>query len=131
QLRLEVEVELADLVEEEGPAVGLLELADVAGVRAGEGAVLVPEELALHELARDRGAVDDDERPALPVRVVVDGAGDELLAGPALALDRDREVAADRLLDEPVVALHRAAVPDDLFEPVLLGHLAAQRLDLA
>src|SRR5690606_15169169 len=129
QLGLEPEVELADLVEEDGPAVGLLELADVAAVRTGERALLVAEELALHELLRDGRAVDDDERAgparARPrLRVEVDGAGDELLARPALALDGDREVAAQGLLDEAVDLLHRRAVADDFVEAVLLGHLA-------
>src|SRR5690606_28793650 len=115
---------------------GLLELPDVAAVGAGERALLVPEELALHELLRDGGAVDDDERAgalgARPrARVEVDGAGDEFLARPALALDGDGEVAAEGLLDEAVDPLHRRAVADDLLEPVLLGDLAAEGLDLA
>jgi len=32
--------------------------------RAGEGAALVAEELALHQILRDRGAVELDERTA-------------------------------------------------------------------
>ncbi len=61
QLGLQVQRQLADLVEEEGAAVGLLEgaLARVGG--AGEGALLVAEELALDELLGDGGAVDGDE----------------------------------------------------------------------
>ena len=47
QLRLELERDLADLVEEQRAAVGHLEAADLLGDGAGEGAPLVPEELAL------------------------------------------------------------------------------------
>jgi hypothetical protein len=47
-------VHLADLVEEERAAVGLLEAADAAAVGAGEGALLVAEELGLEERLRDR-----------------------------------------------------------------------------
>src|SRR5262249_38559380 len=63
QLRLEVGLELADLVEEERPAVGLFERAGACPGGAGERALLVPEELALEEVRRDRAAIDDDERP--------------------------------------------------------------------
>ena len=49
-LRLQLERQLANLVEEQRAAVGALERAAVLGVRAGEGAALVTEQLAL-----DRG----------------------------------------------------------------------------
>ena len=62
QLDLEVQRELADLVEEERPPVRRLELARTRGDRPGERAAHVPEELALDEVLRDRAAVDDDER---------------------------------------------------------------------
>ena len=61
-LGLRVEAHVADLVEEERAAVGLLELADALLRRARERALLVAEQLALDELGRDRGAVDLDER---------------------------------------------------------------------
>ena len=48
---------------------------------AGEGAALVAEQLALDQLARDRRHVDRDERPAAPLAVIVQRAGDQLLAG--------------------------------------------------
>ena len=62
QLRLQLERQLADLVEEHGAAVRQLEAADLAGVRAGEGAALVAEQLALDQRRRQRRAVDDHER---------------------------------------------------------------------
>ena len=64
-LGLRDEIHVADLVEEQRAAVRLLEEAALARLRAGEGAPLVPEELALDELARDGGAVDLDERRVL------------------------------------------------------------------
>jgi hypothetical protein len=78
---------VAHLVEEERARVGLLELAGPVLHRAGERALHVPEQLALDELGRDGGAVDLDERPVGARRVLVDGAGDELLAGAVLAGD--------------------------------------------
>ena len=53
---------------------------------AGEGAFLVAEQLALDEIARDRRHVDRDEGALLALAVVVQGAGDELLAGAGLAV---------------------------------------------
>ena len=63
QLHLQVERQLADLVEEERAAVGRLELAGPRRDGAGEGALHVPEELTLDEVLGDGAAVDDDERP--------------------------------------------------------------------
>ena len=94
---------VADLVEEQRAAVALLELADPPAVGAGEGALLVAEQLALQQVLGDGGAVDGQERRLGPQAVLVDGAGDQLLAGAALAGDQDGDVlgrdAADRLVD--------------------------------
>src|SRR3990167_5375395 len=51
QLRLKVERQLADLVQEDGPSVGQLEAADLPRERPREGALLVAEQLALEESA--------------------------------------------------------------------------------
>ena len=53
QLRLELERNVADLVEEERAAVGELEPPDLLRDRAGERAALVPEELALEQARRE------------------------------------------------------------------------------
>src|SRR5581483_8815382 len=85
ELRLRLERHVAHLVEEERPAVRRLELALASGDRARERALLVPEELALDELARQRRAVQLDER-ARPARApVVQRVRDELLPGSAVA----------------------------------------------
>ena len=87
QLGLGLQGQLADLVEEERAAVGQLEAADAPGDGAGEGALLVAEELALDEPRGEGGAVDLDQRPGGPPAVGVDRPGDQLLAGPRLAGD--------------------------------------------
>jgi len=61
ELRLELERDVADLVEEERPAVRQLEASDSLRDRARESATLVAEELALEEAGGDGGA--GDERP--------------------------------------------------------------------
>ena len=52
----------------------------------------MPKELALHELRRQRGAVDRDERLRLPPRVDVDRPREEALAAPGLAAEEHRRV---------------------------------------
>ena len=96
ELGLERRRHLADLVQEDGAAVGQLELALSPLVRPGEGALLVPEQLARHQLFREGRAVDDDER-APPSRAPgVHGAGEHFLAGTALAEQQHRRGAGRR-----------------------------------
>jgi hypothetical protein len=45
-------------------AVGCLELADASRDRAGEGALLVAEQLRFQQVVGNRRAVQRDERPA-------------------------------------------------------------------
>ena len=87
---------VADLIEEKRAAVALLEPADALGDGAGEGAFLMAEEFAFEELLGDGGAVDGDEILPAALAVMVDGAGDEFLAGAALAGDHHRGVADGR-----------------------------------
>src|SRR5205823_2086121 len=89
ELHLERGGDLRDLVEEERAAVGGREEADGARDRARERPLDVTEELRLHQGLWDRAAVDRDERPVPAGALRVDGAGDELLAGAALARDED------------------------------------------
>src|SRR5262249_15417958 len=60
ELRLKGDVEIADLVDEQRAAVGVLEEPLVGGDRAGESTPLVPEERGLDQIGRHRRAVEDD-----------------------------------------------------------------------
>ena len=62
----------------------------VIPLRAREGALDMPEELALEQRLAQGVAVDRHERPVLAQAVVVDGAGDQLLARAAFAGDQHR-----------------------------------------
>jgi hypothetical protein len=66
ELGLEVDRELSELVEEQGPAVGLGKRSLASLARAGERSLLVPEQQALGERARDGAAIDHHERPIFP-----------------------------------------------------------------
>ena len=89
QLALQFQRNFADLVEKQRAAVGEFEPADAVAHRAGEGAADVAEELALEQFARDRRAVDPDQRPVAAAARLVDGARDQFLAGAGFAGDHD------------------------------------------
>ena len=85
ELRLQLRWDVADLVEEERPLVGQLEAANFLRDGAGEGAFLVAEQLALDQPCGDGRAVELDEGPVAAGAQLVEGAGDEFLAGAGLA----------------------------------------------
>ncbi len=99
--------DLADLVEEERAAVGLLEAADPALVGAGERALLVTEELALEERLGERGAVERDERLLRARPELVDRARELALARAALARDEHGRARRGDLPSDAINLLHR------------------------
>src|SRR6185503_10621047 len=103
---------LADLVEEDGSLVRGLEEPDSIFVGPGEGALLVPEELALEQVLREGAAVDRDEISVLPRTVLVNGARHEFLPRSGLAVDEHRNLGRDHLLHQLDHALHPRALPD-------------------
>ena len=86
--------------------MGRLEHPAPVGVSAGERALHVAEHLALDQLGRDGGAVELDEGALAPRREGVDGAGDQLLAGAALAPDEHAALGGGRHLDQLVDPTH-------------------------
>ena len=101
------------LVEEDRPAVALLELADPAVLGAGEGPLLVPEQLALEQAFGNRRAVDRQEGALVAAAVEVDRAGDQLLARAALAQDQDVDVLRGDAADLFADRLHGRAAADE------------------
>src|SRR5258706_11970992 len=71
--------ELADLVEKDRAGARELEPTLAPLQRAGEGPLLVAEQLRGDERRWDGGAVDGDERMRRPAGSLVDGPGDQLL----------------------------------------------------
>ena len=103
---------VADLIEEDGAVVGLLEAADAPVFGAGKGAAFVAEQLAFEQGLGDGGAVDGDEGRLGAVAVLVNGAGDEFLAGAGLAADQDVDGLGGDAANLLVDRLHGAAVAD-------------------
>ncbi len=114
QLDLHVQRQVGDLVQEQRAALGGLDQALLVGDRAGEAALLVAEQLAFHQLGRDRAAVHRHERPVAARAGVVDQVRDQLLAGARLAVDVHRRLAARDALDHLAQLLHGARAAEEL-----------------
>ena len=112
QLDLQQQRQLADLVEQQRATVCGLEQAILVARRAGEAALAVAEQLALHQFGRDGAAVDGDERSFGAWPEVVDHARRQFLAGARLATDVDRCLAACELGDQCPGVVHLRRIAD-------------------
>ncbi len=101
----------------------------VIGDGTGKRAAAVAEELALDEIVRQRGAVDRHERSPRASAVGVNGARDQLLAGPGLSDDQDWSVAACRSSATIEHPLHARRSADDLLEAVSRRNEAIEVMD--
>ncbi len=81
--------------------------------RSREGATLVTEELARQEVARQRRTIDLDIWGAAPAAELLEGAGDQLLAGSPLNADEDGGVGASHQLDPSLKIADGGAPADD------------------
>src|SRR5439155_25220377 len=79
------------------PAVALSEEPRARALSAGESTFFVAEKLALHQRLGQGTAVDDEERASRALALIVERAGNELLARSALAGDEDRRARGCRL----------------------------------
>ena len=127
---LRLQAHVADFVEEDRAAVGLLELPDLPLGGAGERALLVAEQLRLDELFRNRRAVDLHEALAAARADAMDRARDELLADAALALQQHGRVRRARLcrIASSTFAQRRAVADHLIFRVDFLPQRAICRL---
>ena len=116
QLRLQGGIEIADLVDEERAAVGLLEEPLARCRRPRERAALVSEELGLDQARRHRRAIEDDEGTARARPRLVERLRERLLPRAGLPLDDDRDLARGEALAQRIEAQHRGASTDDARE---------------
>ena len=126
-LDLRRRIEIADLVEEDRAAVRHLEAALAVDAGVGERAAHVAEHLALEQRRRHAAEVHLDERLADAPAVAVDGLGDQLLAGAALAGDQDRGVGRRDAADQLEDAQHARIAPDQIAEVVARVELVARQ----
>ena len=87
QLGLHINIQGVDIVQKDRSLIGYFELPHSGAVCTGEGPLIVPEYLTLHEGGRDGGTIDDHERPVPPRTQIVNGPCHQLLAGSALPLN--------------------------------------------
>src|SRR5262249_5635265 len=113
QLRLDRRRERPDLVQKQRAPRRELEASGTRRDRAGEGTLLVAEELRLRERLRQRGGGDGHEGAVATPAPGVDGLRDQILARAALPQDEDRRVARSDALDVARQGLHRRARADD------------------
>ncbi len=127
---------VADLVEEQRPAGGLLELAEMPRDGTGESALLVAEQLALDQFGGNGCGVDRDERSIAPTAQLVDRLCDQFLAGAGFAEDQHGQVVAQHTRDHAVDRLHRRTAADQrqsladrrVLDPVRRGRGSPDRL---
>ena len=128
QPHLKAGLHVADLVQEEGAAVGQLELAR-ARLHSGRHTALDAEQLAFEQRLRQRRAVDGDERP-LAARQMMKELGHQLLARAALAAHQDVDASRRHPLDDVQHPPHAGGVGDDAPSADFLGKAALEGLVL-
>ena len=99
ELGLQLQRQLADLVEEQGAVARILEVAGAVGVGAGERALGVAEQRGLHQVRGDGGAVEREIGLGRARALAVQGCRHQFLAAPRFAFDQDRERRAGVLAD--------------------------------
>ena len=114
---------VADLVEKQGAAVGLLEAAAALVGRTGESAFLVAEQLGFHQVLGNRRHVQRDERRSRTRAVAMQRVGHQLLAGTRLAIDQHGDVGMAEATDGAKRLLHRRRLADDLRGVVAVSRL--------
>ena len=110
ELGLQLRRQFADLVEKDGAAFGHLELALLLRHGAGEGALLVSEQLAFQQRLGERGAVDGDEGFGGARAEAVQGAGHQFLARAGLAQDEHRSILWSHAGNQPEHLVDRDAL---------------------
>ena len=115
-----------DLVEKERAAIGVLDLADTDLRGAGEGAGLMPEELALDHGLRHRRTIDGDVVGLGTAAEIVQAARDQILADAGLAIEHDACIGAGKLGNARAQRLRGLRGADDAGGQRLLADGPAQ-----
>ena len=126
QLGLQRTAHVADLVQENGAAVGFLHAAQLLFDSAGEGAFLVAEQFAFQQVFGDGGAVDADVVVLAAMAQAVQRPGDQLLARAAFPQDEHGGVSGGHAADQLAQLVHVGRLADDLLHLVGLGDGGAQ-----
>ena len=105
---------VADFVEEQRAAVGLLEAAAAQRVGAGEGALFVAEQLGLEQIRRESRRVEGDERLVRTRTVPMQCVRHQLLARPRFARDEHRHAGSGQPAHRAEHLLHGRCLTQQL-----------------
>src|ERR1035437_8454843 len=122
QLHLGVETELADLIQQQGPFSGLLQVADPRPRGAGESPTLVSKQLRFNQRFRNGAAGHRDEGLLGAVPCVVNGSGNQFFACAALSGDQNGRTEMRDAANEVVYHLGAAAGADQPVATVRQAH---------
>src|SRR5262249_30619743 len=128
QLRLRGQRQFADLVEEDSPPRGMDKNPGLVAIGPGEGPLAMAEKLVFQEVVRDRGAVDRQKAGICSRALQMNGSGNELLAGAALAFQKHSRPCWSNLADHLQNRLESRASADDLLGIDITIEFAAQPL---
>ena len=103
---MQLERHVADFVQKQRAAIGLLKAAAAHGLRAGKSAALVAEEFALQQVFGDGSGVDGHKRAIGARGMLVQRARHQLFAGAGFAGDHHRDVALAQAADGTEHVLH-------------------------
>src|SRR5262249_39426043 len=84
--------DLADFIQKDRAAIGQFESPRLGSLRAGESPLLVSEQLALDQRRRKRRAVDDDEGASVAQAALMNGVGEQFLAGSCFSLKQNGRI---------------------------------------
>ena len=113
QARLCLGWHIADFIEKQRTAVCLLKSSVSHTVGAREGAFLVAEKFRFHQVSRDGGHIQGDERRMSAWAVAVQRASDQFLAGSGFAVDKNRNMGLRQPADGAENLLHCRRFTDD------------------
>ena len=120
QLALQIQVHLADLVEKQGTAIGQTGCPFAIPLGASKRALHMTEDLALHQIMGNGGAVEGNKGLFAAGTALVNRLGTHLFAGAALASDKDGRLAGRRTFDDAIDRLHRHGGTDKTEEGAAL-----------
>ena len=116
KLRLQLERNIADFIQEERTLMRKLKPANFLRNRAGEGSSLMAKQFAFEQAGRNSGAVELDERPILARTVIVNSPGNELFARARLAEQEHSRISPGHGFDHLQDAAKNRAPPNDPLE---------------
>ncbi|MCG3119097.1 MAG: hypothetical protein ALAOOOJD_01428 [bacterium] len=127
EFRLCGKAHVADLVEKQRAAIGLLKFADFAFGGARERAFFVTQKFAFQQGLRNRGAIDRKKSLIRAPAVLVNRARHQFLAGAAFAHQEHPHIAGGHPADHFINFLNGGAVADDVINRPIFGWLGLQQ----